>query len=72
MITWPQAASAFHRAEPDEPGLGVTIPIPGGYECNDDDQQGCWVKIKYQFTGGISDTTSWNAFLLGDPVRLVR
>jgi hypothetical protein len=50
----------------------VTIPIPSGYTCHDDDPQGCWVKINYQFTGGISDTTSWNAFLLGDPVRLTK
>ena len=26
---WPQAASAFHRAAPDEAGFGVTMPTPG-------------------------------------------
>jgi Putative Flp pilus-assembly TadE/G-like len=51
----------------------VTIPIPAGYTCDDGDPNGCWVKIDYLFpTGGITDTTSWNAFLLGDPVRLVK
>ncbi len=50
----------------------VTIPIPSNYTCNDSDSNGCWVKINYVFTGGINDTTSWNAFLLGDPVRLVQ
>jgi hypothetical protein len=51
----------------------VTIPIPADYKCADDDPTGCWVKIDYLFpTGAINDTTSWNAFLLGDPVRLVK
>jgi hypothetical protein len=50
----------------------VTIPIPPDYTCNDSDPEGCWVKINYQFTGGVNDTTSWNAVLLGDPVRLVQ
>jgi hypothetical protein len=48
----------------------VTIPIPTNYTCNDSDQLGCWLKINYLFTAGVTDTTSWNAYLLGDPVRL--
>ena len=50
----------------------VTIPIPNNYKCNDSDPQGCWLKINYLFGGGVNDTTSWNAYLLGDPVRLVQ
>ena len=50
----------------------VTIPIPSGYTCQDSDPHGCWLKINYLFAGGVSDTTSWNAFLLGDPVRLTQ
>lgn len=52
--------------------ITVTIPIPANYTCNDSDPKGCWTKINYQFTGGITDTTSWNASLLGDPVRLTQ
>jgi hypothetical protein len=50
----------------------VTIPIPTTYTCNDNAALGCWVKINYQFNGLVLDTTSWNAYLLGDPVRLVK
>jgi hypothetical protein len=51
----------------------VTIPIPADYKCDDSDPNGCWVKIDYLFpNGGITDTTSWNAFLVGDPVRLTK
>jgi hypothetical protein len=50
----------------------VTIPIPSNYTCNDSDQLGCWLKINYTFQAGVNDTTSWNAHLLGDPVRLTQ
>jgi hypothetical protein len=50
----------------------VEVPIPPDYTCDDDDPEGCWLRINYEFTGGVNDTTSWNAFLLGDPVRLVK
>jgi hypothetical protein len=50
----------------------ITIPIPGDYTCADADAEGCWLKINYLFQAGINDTTSWNAYLLGDPVRLTQ
>ena len=50
----------------------VTIPIPNNYNCDDGDPLGCWLKINYLFNGGVNDTTSWNAYLLGDPVRLTK
>ena len=49
----------------------VTVPIPDGYRCNDTDPAGCWVRILYNFPGGIQDTTTWTASLDGDPVRIV-
>ena len=50
----------------------VQIPIPANYSCNDGSPQGCWVTINYLFNGVVHDVTSWNAFLLGDPVRLTQ
>lgn len=50
----------------------VTVPIPSGYTCADSDPSGCWITINEKFTGAVHDVTSWNAFLLGDPVRLVK
>lgn len=52
--------------------ITVTIPMPANYKCSDDDPKGCWVKINYNFSGSVTDTTSWNAYLIGDPVRLVK
>jgi hypothetical protein len=50
----------------------VMLQIPAGYTCDDSDPNGCWVKINYEFASALADTTSWNAYLLGDPVRLVK
>jgi hypothetical protein len=51
----------------------ISVPIPAGYSCNDNDQGACWVKLKYTYGAGNqpSDTTSWTASIEGDPVRLV-
>ena len=48
----------------------VKVPIPHDYTCNDSDPFGCWLTIDYQFSGQVHDVTSWNAYLIGDPVRL--
>jgi hypothetical protein len=50
----------------------VTVPIPSGYTCTDNDPNGCWITINEKFNGAVHDVTSWNAFLLGDPVRLIK
>lgn len=51
----------------------VQIPIPSSYECDEGDRFGCWLRVELTFTGGAtpSDTTTWSAAILGDPVRLV-
>ena len=50
----------------------VRIPIPSNYTCNDSDPNGCWITINYLFAGVVHDVTSWNAFLIGAPVRLTK
>jgi hypothetical protein len=47
------------------------VPIPDDYDCSYEDPNGCWIRIRFQFPGGIEDTTSWAARLEGNPVRLV-
>ena len=31
----------------------------------------CWFKIDYQYAGTVNDTTTWAAFIAGNPIRLV-
>jgi hypothetical protein len=49
------------------------VPIPDTYTCNDADPLGCWTRLRFSYPSGttVNDTTTWAAFMLGDPVRLI-
>jgi hypothetical protein len=49
----------------------VDVPIPDDYDCDDSVPTGCWTKVLADFPGGVNDTTTWSASILGSPVRLV-
>lgn len=51
----------------------VTVPIPTGYSCDDDDPTDCWVTLTYNYGSGAqpTDVTTWSANLEGDPIRLI-
>jgi len=61
---------------PNYNGQWVTweIPIPGTYTCNSADPLGCWTKLQFVYPPGtnVSDTTTWSAYILGEPVRLIQ
>ena len=61
---------------PNYNGQWVTweIPIPGTYTCNSADPLGCWTKLQFIYPVGtnVSDTTTWSAYILGEPVRLIQ
>ncbi len=46
--------------------LRIEVDLPESYTCTD-----CWWKIRYEYTGTASDTTTWRAFIAGSPLRLV-
>jgi hypothetical protein len=52
----------------------VRIPIPGNYNCDVADPEGCWTKVRVEAIGATSaaDTTTWSASMTGDPIRLIR
>jgi Flp pilus assembly protein TadG len=52
----------------------MTIPIPGDYSCNYASMGGCWYQVTISFTGGhaVHDVTTWDAQVVGDPVRLIQ
>jgi Flp pilus assembly protein TadG len=49
----------------------MTVPIPAGYSCTSSDPGDCWLRIKFNFPSNVSDTTTWQAWIERDPVRLV-
>jgi Putative Flp pilus-assembly TadE/G-like len=50
------------------------IPIPSNYTCNQALALGCWTKLQFAYPAGtsVSDTTTWSAYILGEPVRLIQ
>jgi Flp pilus assembly protein TadG len=52
----------------------LTIPIPGDYNCNYASMGGCWYKVTVSFASGVDvhDVTTWDAQVVGDPVRLIQ
>ena len=61
---------------PSYNGQWVTyqVPIPDDYTCTDTDPLGCWTRLRFTYPAGtnVSDTTTWSAYMLGDPVRLIQ
>jgi hypothetical protein len=51
----------------------ISVPVPPEYTCDDLDPASCWVMLEYSYgpKNQPSDTTSWQASIEGDPVRLV-
>jgi Flp pilus assembly protein TadG len=51
----------------------ITIPIPTDYTCNYNSFGGCWYRVQINFgTGTVNDVTTWDATIIGDPVRLIK
>lgn len=50
----------------------IRVPIPVGYTCNDAGSGGCWFRVQIGFgSGSVTDVTTWNAEVVGEPVRLI-
>ena len=54
--------------------IEANIKVFGDYTCNTGDPLGCWFKIQMTYTNGTqaNDTTTWDANIGGDPVRLIK
>jgi hypothetical protein len=48
--------------------ITMIIPIPESYTCTGN---GCWWKVTYDYVGLVKDTTTWTAYVDGNPIRLV-
>jgi hypothetical protein len=49
----------------------MIVPIPNDYNCDPATLGGCWFQVEVKFTGNVTDFTTWDANIGGDPVRLV-
>jgi len=50
------------------------IPIPSNYTCTEASATGCWLKLQFVYPNGtnVTDTTTWSAYILGEPVRIIQ
>jgi Putative Flp pilus-assembly TadE/G-like len=46
--------------------LKFEMVLPSTYACTD-----CWWKMNYVYTSGLQDTTTWRAYIEGNPIHLV-
>jgi hypothetical protein len=53
--------------------MRLTIRIPDSYTCTPSNPNDCWFRLQFTYPNGtsVNDTTSWQANMEGDPVRLV-
>lgn len=58
----PTSSSRFNDHQ-----LEIRIDLPDTYVCSTD----CWWKIDYNYPGQTQDTTTWEARIEGNPVKLV-
>lgn len=50
----------------------IDIPVPTDYTCNFASPAGCWYRVEVNFgSGTVNDVTTWDASVVGDPIRLV-
>ncbi len=51
----------------------ILVPIPNDYSCDVSTLGGCWFKVAINFgSSDVTDFTTWNANITGDPVRLIK
>jgi hypothetical protein len=49
--------------------ITLTVEIPTSYNCAGEE---CWWKLRYDYADGyVKDTTTWTAYLSGNPLRIV-
>jgi hypothetical protein len=46
--------------------LKFEMDLPPEYSCST-----CWWKVDYDYPGGVQDTTTWRAYMIGNPIHLV-
>lgn len=51
--------------------VNIQVEIPENYTCNDADMNSCWTRLSAVYSANVSDTTSWEVTLDGNPVHLV-
>ena len=47
--------------------LKFEMDLPATYSCSSD----CWWKMNYVYTSPVNDTTTWRAYMIGNPIHII-
>ncbi len=47
--------------------IKLEITLPTSYTCS----ANCWWKVNYNYPNSVNDTTTWRAYIVGNPVHLI-
>jgi hypothetical protein len=65
-----QANNADASLNYNDRWVKLEVTMPTNYDCQAAGNN-CWWKINYNYTGGVNDTTTWRAYIVGNPIHLV-
>lgn len=71
--TWGLQSEPGTCAESVNPGeyqnrwLKFEMDMDDTYTCTD-----CWWRVNYAYPSGVQDTTTWRAYVIGNPIHLIR
>ncbi len=46
--------------------LKFEMDLPAAYSCTN-----CWWKMSYAYPTAVNDTTTWRAYMIGNPIHLI-
>jgi hypothetical protein len=71
--TYPTCVAPVSNAKNNGKVEKMTIPVPSDYMCDITKADECWYQVQVTFgSGNVSDITTWDATIVGDPVRLIK
>ncbi len=65
-----QANNSDPNLRYDDRWVKLEVSLPATYDCESAGNN-CWWKINYNYSGGVNDTTTWRAYIVGNPIHLV-
>ena len=74
FATIPAGSPCQELVEPDEyqrRWLKFEMDLPAEYSCDAISVTGCWWKMNYAYTSPVNDTTTWRAYMIGNPIHII-
>jgi hypothetical protein len=67
LPTGPDCEKNIAPQEHNGEWLKFEMDLPATYTCSPD----CWWEMRYSYPGGVNDTTTWRAYMIGNPIHII-